>query len=97
MRYAAVMSTGHDGSRTSVTEADLRLMRRIRSVARFVIIPLALVMIGLKFAGWIELSWLLVLLLAALYVLHPIVIGALGPILQYRRHRHRVETDGTRD
>jgi hypothetical protein len=81
----------------SVTEADLRLVRRIRSVARFILVPLALIMVALKVAGWIEVSWLLVLLPAALYALHPIVIGALGPILQYRRHRHRVETDGTRD
>jgi hypothetical protein len=96
VRYANAMATGRDSSRMTVTEADLRLMRRVRSVARFAIFPLALVMVGLKLAGWIELSWLLVLLPAALYVLHPIVVGVLGPQLQYRRHRDRVESDGTR-
>jgi hypothetical protein len=90
------VATGQDREvRMSATEADLALMRRVRALARFVLLPLSLVMIGLKLAGWIQLSWVVVLLPGALYALHPIIIGALGPMLQHRRYRDSVESDRT--
>lgn len=81
------MDEHHRRERITATEEDLLLMGRIRFVARFVALPLALLLLGLKLAGWIELPWLLVLLPGVFYAVHPLVIGALGPVLQHRRYR----------
>jgi hypothetical protein len=66
-------------------------MARIRFIARFVALPLALLLLTLKLTGWLELPWLLVLLPCAFYALHPVIIGVLGPVLQHRRYQRCVD------
>jgi hypothetical protein len=84
-RPAAVMT---------MTEGELRLMRRIRIVSRFVVLPLAVVVVALKLTGRIDVPWVLALLPSALYALHPIIMGVLGPVLQHRRYRKARVRDG---
>lgn len=71
------------------TPSDMRLFRFIARFARYALLPAAIVVVVAKIAGWLAWPWWLVVAPAVLYLLHPIVIGVLGPVMQYRRYRNR--------
>lgn len=69
------------------TAGDIRRAKRIARFSKYVLLPMAVLVVVSKLMNWIDWSWWLVLVPTLLYLLHPIVIGALGPLLQYRRYR----------
>lgn len=79
----------HDHERMGTTNDDVGIAKGIVLVARYVLLPLQVVLIVLKLVSDLELSWWLVLLPGLLYVLHPVVIGVLGPVRQHLRYRAR--------
>jgi len=81
--------------RMSATDGDRRLAKRIFLVARYLLLPLAIVLVVLKLVGGIGLSWWLVLLPGLIYAVHPMVIGVLGVLLQHRRYRERQRNAGS--
>jgi hypothetical protein len=71
------------------TEGDFRLLRAVVAVARYVILPVAVLGLLAKLTGLVDWSWWIVLTPWLLYALHPIVIGASAVVLQDRRRRRR--------
>lgn len=69
------------------TPSDLRRARRIAVFSKYVLLPAAVLFLALKVTQTVAWPWWLVLTPSALYLLHPVVIGALGPLLQHLRYR----------
>ncbi len=72
--------------RMRATASDVRLVRLISRSAKYLLLPLAVLVVAMKVVGWIHWPWWLVLAPTMLYLLHPLFIGGLGVFLQYRRH-----------
>jgi hypothetical protein len=83
-----------DPEQMRATEDDLRRARFIANFSKYFLLPAALLLAALRISGIIRWPWWVVLTPGVLYLLHPIVIGALGPFLQYRRYRRRSGDNG---
>jgi membrane protein YdbS with pleckstrin-like domain len=81
----STMTTEHEHMRA--TSSDLRRTRLIAGLATYVLLPAAIVVAVAKIAGWLAWPWWLVVAPTVLYLLHPVIIGALGPLMRYLRYR----------